>query len=145
MKYIKGNIIELFDKGYIDVVVHGCNCFHTMGAGLAKQIKQRYPAAYAADLSTPKGDKNKLGTYSFVTIGINRYIVNAYTQYYYGRYHTQLDYSALQNVMYGIKKEFGVLRVGIPKIGCGHAKGHWPTVEEIIDRLGFRDITCILL
>jgi len=37
MKIIKGDLIELIKKGYFDVVIHGCNCFCTMGSGFAKQ------------------------------------------------------------------------------------------------------------
>ena len=47
-----------------DVVIHGCNCFNTTGAGVAKQIKLQYPEAYQADKLTIKGDKGKLGSYT---------------------------------------------------------------------------------
>jgi len=30
------------------IIVHGCNCFCTMGAGIAKTIKELYPSAYLA-------------------------------------------------------------------------------------------------
>ena len=42
MKHIvQGNLIALADAGQIDVLIHGCNCFCTMGAGIAKDIKSR--------------------------------------------------------------------------------------------------------
>ncbi|MGJ4995019.1 hypothetical protein ACQR0Z_11425 [Bradyrhizobium sp. HKCCYLS3077] len=54
MKIIKGDLIKLALDGHIDVIVHGCNCQCTMGAGIAKSIKDIFPEAYAADLSTPR-------------------------------------------------------------------------------------------
>ena len=35
MKVVKGNIFDLAEQGEFDVVVHGCNCFCTMGKGIA--------------------------------------------------------------------------------------------------------------
>jgi len=56
MKTIKGDLIALALSGKFDVIVHGSNCFCTMGAGIAKTIKETFPAAYRADLATKKGD-----------------------------------------------------------------------------------------
>ena len=65
MKTIQGDLIKLAVAGEFDVIVHGCNCFCTMGAGIAKTIKQKFPTAYQADLATIKGDKTKLGAVSY--------------------------------------------------------------------------------
>jgi len=35
-------------------------------------------------------------------------------------------------------------RIGIPKIGAGLAGGDWKVIEEIIDKIGFSDLTCVL-
>ena len=35
MKIIKGNLISLALAGEFEVIIHGCNCFCTMGAGIA--------------------------------------------------------------------------------------------------------------
>ena len=55
MKSIRGNLLALARSGRFDVIVHGCNCRHAMGAGIAKQIKDSFPEAWAADLATPAG------------------------------------------------------------------------------------------
>lgn len=55
MKVVKGNIFDLAEQGEFDVVVHGCNCFCTMGKGIAKEVKTRYPWVYGADLKTHRG------------------------------------------------------------------------------------------
>ena len=49
MKYIEGDLIQLAKNGKFNVIVHGCNCFNTMGAGIAKMIKDNFIGAWKAD------------------------------------------------------------------------------------------------
>ena len=82
MNIVTGDLIKLALEGNFDVIIHGCNCFGTMGAGIAKTIKAEFPEAYKADLATEKGDKSKLGTYSTAKVTKNGHVitvVNAYT------------------------------------------------------------------
>lgn len=135
MKKIKGDLIRLAKQGEFDVIIHGCNCFCTMGAGLAVGIKKEFREAYEADLKTIKGDKSKLGTYSRADIirGDQRLIVlNAYTQYNYGGSGILADYDAINSVFRLITLDFEGLRIGVPMIGAGLARGDWPTIEAII-------------
>jgi O-acetyl-ADP-ribose deacetylase (regulator of RNase III) len=165
VKYIKGDLIKLAKEWRFDVIVHGCNCLHTMGAGIAAQIAKEFPEAYEADKKTEYKSKRKLGTYSFariphehiVTLSLSAErgltldpkfltIVNAYTQYDLGsRYNpAPVDYDAIRSVFRSIAKDFAGLIVGIPKIGCGLAGGDWETVEEIInEECPDLDITCV--
>lgn len=65
MKKVYGDLIEMAEHGDFDVIVHGCNCFCTMGAGIALQIKHHFPEAYYADCDySKKGDKKNLGFFS---------------------------------------------------------------------------------
>lgn len=43
MNHIQGDLIALDMAGKFDVIVHGCNCFHAMGAGIAKTIATAFP------------------------------------------------------------------------------------------------------
>ena len=52
MKKIKGDLIALAIQGEFDLIIHGCNCFCTMGAGISKTIKSKFPNAYLADKET---------------------------------------------------------------------------------------------
>ena len=66
-----------------------------MGAGIAKSIKQLFPAAYEADLATEKGSRDKLGTFSSATVdcdGRELTIVNAYTQFSWRGRGIKADY-----------------------------------------------------
>ena len=145
MEFIKGNLLDLFENQAFDILVHGCNCFHTMGEGIAKQIKDKYYEAYEADLQTLKGDKNKLGTYTLYQVNNSQCIINAYTQYYYyGK--KPINYDALRNVFKLIDENFKDKKIGIPKIGSGLAKGDWKIIQKIIEEENHHNIiTCVIL
>jgi O-acetyl-ADP-ribose deacetylase (regulator of RNase III) len=138
MKIIKGNIIDLAKAGEFDIIIHGCNCFHIMGAGLAAQIKSQFPMAFDADISTIRGNESKLGTYSIADIPqYNFKILNCYTQYSPGRpiapetYNTRLQY--IRSCCNLIAWEFQNQRIGIPRIGAGLAGGNWDKIKGIIN------------
>lgn len=138
MNVIYGDIIQLAKSGVYDVVIHGCNCQMTMGAGVAKLIKKNFPAAYAADVDFPILSNWRLGTYSkaIVTIlpsGSELTIVNAYTQLNYGS-GFQIDYEAIQDCFIGIRKEFLDKKILYPKIGAGLGGGNWDIISTIIDK-----------
>lgn len=136
MKIIQGDLIKLALAGEFDVIVHGCNCFCTMGAGIAKTIKQKFPAAYQADLATTKGEKSKLGQISHATVELSTsklIVVNGYTQYHWKGYGVKADYLAIQQVFKAIKNNFLGLRIGYPAIGAGLAGGNWAIIAKIIE------------
>jgi len=85
LRVIEGDLVRLALDGEFDVIVHGANCQCRMGAGITKLIKATFPEAFAADVATPKGSREKLGTISFATVqrgGHELVIVNAYTQFH---------------------------------------------------------------
>lgn len=49
MKIIRADILSQLDFNKPTVILHGCNCFCTMGAGIAKYLKQNYPLVYTVD------------------------------------------------------------------------------------------------
>ena len=136
MKTIQGDLIKLAQKGEFDVIIHGCNCFCAMGAGIAKTIKQKFPAAYTVDLQTNKGDKNKLGTISTAEVKTPHgklIVVNAYTQFHWRGHGQKVDYEALRTAFRAVKTNYSGLRIAYPAIGAGLAGGHWKTIAQIID------------
>ena len=137
---IVGNLISLAEQGRFDCIIHGCNCFNTMDAGIAVQLKHRYPQVYASDNETERGDRSKLGTYTVAncvnyTKNIYKHfmVINAYTQYSYGTKSKHVDYSAIKRVFTSLAPELVGLRIGYTRIGCGLAGGEWRLVKDIID------------
>lgn len=135
MNTIKGDLIKLAIKGEFDLIIPGCNCFCTMGAGIAKTIKQKFPEAYQVDLETQKGDKSKLGTITWAKVKTKNgdlIIVNGYTQFNWKGRGRKADYDAIRQVFKTVKKTFSGLRIGYPAIGAGLAGGDWSIISEII-------------
>ena len=133
MKKKKGNLITMALEDKFDVIIHGCNCFCTMGAGIARSIKAAYPEAYQADLATKAGDRSKLGTISYALCN-GVWVVNAYTQYRYGRgMHTDYDAISKAFKLIASKTKPGK-RIGYPAIGAGLGGGNWNIISEIIDK-----------
>jgi O-acetyl-ADP-ribose deacetylase (regulator of RNase III) len=124
MQTEKGDLVQKAQAGEFDVIVHGCNCFCTMGAGIAKTIKQVFPAAYAADMTTIAGDKAKLGQYTVANVPVGNKtlaILNAYTQYQWRGPGPHIEYEAVRQVFRRVKQEYGGQRIGYPAIGAGLA------------------------
>ena len=135
MKIIKGDLLRLAKAGRFDVIVHGCNCFCTMGAGIAKSIRAEFPEAFLADLSTQKGDINKLGTYSDAIVrrgNVSITIINAYTQYEYNSKKANVSYDAIRSVFRKIKEKYHGKAIGYPAIGAGLGGGQWEVIYRII-------------
>lgn len=136
MKIIEGDLITLATNGKFDVIIHGCNCFCVMGAGLAKAIKDEFPEAYLADCATEIGDSSKLGYFTVSTVergGHELTIVNAYTQYDFRGSGRKVDYTAVKAAFDFIRKKFSGKRIGYPMIGSGLAGGDWEIISQIIE------------
>lgn len=139
-KEISGNLLDLFDHGEFDIIGHGANCHSTMDAGIAAQIKQRYPSAYYANFYSSLSPIQKLGNYS---IDDSLCIVNFYTQFYPG---PDAEYLWLKSSLRKFASEWGNLgyKLGLPQIGCGIGGLRWSVVKSIIQKelIGF-DVTVV--
>jgi O-acetyl-ADP-ribose deacetylase (regulator of RNase III) len=144
INYIDGDLVR--DAEQYDVILHGCNCQNNMGAGIALQIKNKFPEAYVVDCKTKKGDKTKLGTITFTT-ETKPIVVNCYTQYNYGAYKTggrDFDYMAAKSALQMVRKQFGGKKIGMPMIGAMLGGGDWSITKRIIEEvLGDEDVTIV--
>lgn len=145
IEYRKGDVLH----SDMSIVIHQANCFHTFGSGIARQIREEFPWAYAADLTTVKGDKSKLGSFSYATLPEDQLvgngpidIYNLYGQYGYGGTHenNSTNYEALAKgfaaIAVDIKIQWGEdggPEIGLPRIGCGLGGGEWEVVEALIN------------
>lgn len=130
INFVKGDIIEVARDLQVTAVAHGCNCFHTMGAGVAKRLSTVYPQVLKEDKSTPWGDINKLASFSKAYCGMGGWIYNLYTQYTYGvRGAVMINWAAFETSFCAMVDDLVAvidscqLSIAIPPIGTGLAGG----------------------
>lgn len=130
MNIVYGNILDAKEN----IICHQVNCLGIMGAGLALQIRNKYPATYNKYHQICKQYKpdNLLGHILF-TRENNKIIANIFGQLTIGKNTT--DYKAQINA-FKILKQFADnnnYSIAIPyKLGCGLAGGDWAIVYNNI-------------
>jgi len=123
------------------VIVHGCNSHGVMGSGVAKQIKDKWPAVYENYNLRYLSEGLPLGSIDYVRVDPKILVVNAITQKDYGRAsQLYVSYDAIEAAFTRIndlvmeEAQYKVPKVvSFPLIGCGLANGDWDTVSKIID------------
>lgn len=140
IKFFNGDLL----KSGCDIICHQVNEYGFMGAGIAKQIKEKYPKAFADYTKAITGENLPLIALSKQPDGI--VVANMFTQRN-GKTDLELLHNAVVLLSMQIidlfitKLKFNEMtgvffdrpfRVGIPyKYGCGIAKGDWDEVWKI--------------
>lgn len=136
LKHTKGNLLDLAERGHFEVVIQGCNCFNTMGGGIAREIRERYPYVAEVDSLTTRGDYNKLGNYTKNVVVVNKdhsfVVINAYTQFNMSTGEDVFEYTAFALILQKMVRLYGTLNIGLPYIGMGLAGGHKETIMLMI-------------
>ena len=139
IKNIKCDILQ----SNADIICHQVNCQGVMGAGLAKQIKNKYPIVFKHYKNLVDDFDGKrslmmgfiLPVYASIPKPI---IINCFAQYSFGTDRRQTDYAALKNCLISIieyAKSFEKTpMIAFPYgMGCGLAGGDWKVVEPMIN------------
>jgi Predicted phosphatase homologous to the C-terminal domain of histone macroH2A1 len=136
---------NLFDKyslsvnsDHLHIIVHGCNAQGRMGSGFAKELRERYPAAYEEYKKVHETEGLKLGSTVYYLANQNLLIANAITQEFYGYDGEKyVSYDAIDTVfkdMNDFIAETGrCTNLHFPKIGADLGGGCWDVISEIID------------
>lgn len=133
MKQIIGSILDVTEG----IIVQQVNCQGVMGAGLARQIRQKYPRVYSRykDECGMLGFEN-LGSVSFTQVDEKLLIASIFGQLRCGRDRSVVytDYNALRRGLKIVSNSKRDSSVYIPhSIGCGLANGDWNVVLSIIE------------
>jgi len=148
MIHVKGDALKLFEETPESALIHQVNCKGVMGAGIAKQIADKYPQhLYDYKAVSPK----RLGDFVVTDVSENRCIIGIFGQDGYGRGKCHTDYNAFKDGMilalYDPCKTRSHHPIIIPKyIGCGLAGGDWNTMEKLlldIERRYDVEFTCV--
>ena len=145
IKFFNGDLL----KSGCDIICHQVNEYGVMGAGIAKQIKEKYPKAFADYTKAIKDAKSKGKNLPLIALSKQPdgvIVANMFTQR-----NGETDLEFLRNAavflcmqiidLFVTKLKFNdmngvffdrTLRVGIPyKYGCGIAKGDWESILKI--------------
>ena len=139
-----GNIFNCKEN----IICHQVNMYKKMGAGIAKQIRERYPNVYQdyllhepvlGEVHIIPVEHDDIIPYQNQNIGL--WIANMYSQNSYGYDGAQYtDYDAMRKCFNDINDHISKsnkcgnnLSLAIPyKIGCGIGGGDWSIVSKII-------------
>lgn len=135
IKFVNGDILTFPERDGDTIICQQVNCRGVMGAGLAKQIRDKWPAVYNEYIRvTDVCDKLMLGSYQNIKVGPHLYVVNLFGQDGYGRDKRYTNYAALTAALFRAMKENPHATFRIPYgLGCGLAGGNWVTVLNLIE------------
>ncbi len=142
LQEINGNLLDFPND--INIIVHQANCQNTFGAGIAAQIKKRYPEAYNADTrfhgEFQKAKKSMLGHISVAELNPRAFIINLYAQHLGSGQKRATNYEAFAQgleELANFASQYPALVepiIGFPKfIGCGLGGGSWRIIEAMLD------------
>jgi hypothetical protein len=146
----EGNLIDSLFLKQCDAIAHCCNCKGVMGSGIALEIKNRIPSAYAAykqyetayglnlgSVSSCDPEYHLLGQPDFVYQEHQVYNLHAQWEYGYGK--RQVDYEALYIALETVKTVMNKRQqkiLGVPyKMACDRAGGDWRIVNAMLESL----------
>lgn len=136
MKICNGDVFDSF-LTQNSCVVHGCNSLGVMGSGIAKTVRNNFPAAYYEYVCKHDESGLALGEIIPVMVLPGRYIINAITQQYCGndgrRY---VCYDAIRECFKRVAvfaKENNIESINYPLIGAALGGGDWNIISAIID------------
>lgn len=142
MIILKGDLLET----PFEIIAHQVNCMGKMNSGVAKQIRERFPLAYDAYITSLKqfGADYLFGKSQIIRQN-GHSIFNIFGQYNYGYNGKQYtSYGALDS---GFREAINSYRrndsddkrqitIAIPyKIGCDRGGGDWSVVKEILEKI----------
>jgi O-acetyl-ADP-ribose deacetylase (regulator of RNase III) len=135
IQYVTGDLTNV-DIGFI---VHGVNCQGVMRSGVAWAIRQKWPHVFDEySKAFENGNKPKLGGIQYVQIKPALYVVNAFTQEWYGRDGKQyVSYEAIKKCFEQVVERQSdtklFLPISFPRIGAGLGGGDWTVIEKILN------------
>lgn len=137
MTTIKSDLLDITEG----IICHQVNCQRVAGAGLALQIRNKWPEWYRAF----KNDHPWLGRALVTKVAHELFVASLYAQDDYGSGKCFTDYNAFKETLSCLKfiiqqreehaPELPILSIYFPKgIGCGLAGGDWNVIESLIER-----------
>lgn len=133
MNIIEENLDLL--KSDTDLIAHQVNCLGVMGAGVAAQIKCKYPEVYKEYKETCEDFKHDT-YYLFGKCLISGKVANLFGEDKPSSHYRDTNYEAIYQALESLREqmiELGKTSVSFPyKMSCGLAKGDWDIIFTMI-------------
>jgi O-acetyl-ADP-ribose deacetylase (regulator of RNase III) len=130
---------DLFDNAFkVQAFAQGCNCQGSMGAGIAKGFRERYPRMYEENRSRCKANPRQfnLGDAWLWKAEHLPWVFNLGTQE--GYWHARASYEAIEESLKRLRalaEAEGVESIAMPRVGVGYGGLSWKKVRPIIERV----------
>lgn len=143
MIVLEGNLLDT----PFEIIAHQVNCMGVMGAGLAKQIKDKYPTVYREykrvldNITNSKLSTERMLGKAQMIFTSGHTFFNIFGQYRYGRDGQYTDYDAFRRAFYDAVDSYRgeneyQITIAIPYgIGAGLAGGDWDTIVGILTEI----------
>lgn len=134
IQFVSGDLFDNTHKA--QAFAHGCNCQGSMGAGVAKTFRARYPAMFEEYRRRCKATPREfdLGDCWLWKDDDRPDVFNLGTQEGYWR--SRASYEAIEAALRRMREEAdreGITRIAIPRIGVGYGGLSWKKVRAIAE------------
>ena len=128
----RGDMFEHIKPG--KAYAHGVNCRGVMGAGVAKEVRKRFPKNYLIYRSLCEQEGLTLGDFTF-TIEHGVMIYNLATQYNPGPHADPAAiHESVESMMYHAST-VGVKAINTVRLGCGIGGLDWTDVRPVLESI----------
>jgi O-acetyl-ADP-ribose deacetylase (regulator of RNase III) len=131
INYVKGDILQSKD----DAIVNPVNCVGVMGAGLAKQFRDKYPRMFADYKLACAKKEVKIGVmWVYFEDNNSQIIINFPTKKHW---NDPSEFSYIEKGLVGLKRTlsyYHLKSVSLPKIGAGLGNLPWAEVRVEIEK-----------
>lgn len=118
----------------MQAIINTVNCVGVMGKGIALQVKKAYPEVFQDYEQRCNRREIKLGVPYFYRTGTGKIIINFPTKQHWK------NNSKLSDIETGLKylaqhiKQWGVVSLAVPPLGCGNGGLKWSEVKPLVIR-----------
>jgi O-acetyl-ADP-ribose deacetylase (regulator of RNase III) len=133
IKFVSGDLFD--DAHHAQAFAHGCNCQGSMGAGIAKSVRARYPEMHEEYRRRCKAQPRQfnLGDCWLWKAGNQPWVFNLGTQE--GFWRSRASYEAIETALRSMRQQADVEeinRIAVPRIGVGYGGLSWKKVRAIV-------------
>ncbi len=136
IEFVAGDLFA--NEHQTQAFAHGCNCQGSMGAGIAKEFRARYPQMFEQFRAKCKANPREfnLGDAWLWKSEADPWVFNLGTQEEI--WHARASYQAIETALTAMKTmalSEGLRSIAMPRIGVGYGGLSWKKVKAIVERV----------